>query len=78
MWNPKSPHYTEWTNWSDGIKIVELLTINNNLIRSPASGGDAVEIGYSLIRDGRVVIRIFNILGQLVRTVIDTAVIKGE
>ena len=78
LWHPDSPHYTRWTNWSDGIKIIELLTINNNLIRNPGAGGDAVEIGYSLLKDGQVIIRIFNVLGELVRTVIDKYVIKGE
>jgi len=78
LWHPNSPHYTSWTDWSNGIEIVELLTINNNLMRNPGPGGDAVEISYSLTKDSHVTIRIFNILGELVKTVLDEDVAKGS
>ncbi len=78
LWNPESPHYTGWTDWSDGIQILKLLTINNNLMRRPGDKSDAVEIGYDIIKDSRVKLRIFNIMGELVKTVFDEYVINGN
>jgi hypothetical protein len=78
LWHPDSPHYTGWTNWSDGIQILKLLTVNNNLMRRPGDENDAVEIGYAITKDSQVKIRIFNILGELVKVVFDERVIKGD
>jgi hypothetical protein len=69
LWEPYSPHYTGWSEWSDGISIIELLSINYNLIRNP--GSEYAEINYNLKKDGNVKIRIFNIMGELVKTVLD-------
>ncbi|MEA3507042.1 MAG: FG-GAP-like repeat-containing protein, partial [Elusimicrobiota bacterium] len=79
LWNPQSLHYTStggpdndgWTAWSDGIMPVELLDINYNLIRNPGDDSDAADISYVLAEPGRVTIRVFNILGELVKTVKD-------
>ncbi|MFH1416332.1 MAG: FG-GAP-like repeat-containing protein [Elusimicrobiota bacterium] len=78
LWVSGSPHYTAWTEWSAGIKIVELLKINNNIIRNPGSENDAVEIWYALEKDANVKIRIFNILGELVKVVFDQYVTMGS
>jgi len=82
LWDHRSLHYTSaglndgWTAWSDGIKIVELLSVNNNLLRTP--GSEYAEISYALVDDGDVRIRIFNILGELVKTVLDEYIEVGS
>lgn len=78
LWVYTSPHYTSWTEWSNGIMVVELLTVNNNVIRDPGTGGDAVEIFYSITKDSKVTIRIFNILGELVKVILDDDIEVGN
>jgi hypothetical protein len=78
LWVSGSPHYTAWSSWSDGIKIAKLLNVDNNIMRQPGSVADAVDIGYMLTKDGNVTIRIFNALGELVKTILDEYIVLGS
>lgn len=55
-----------------------MLRINNNVIRDPGIESDAVEIIYKLIKSGDVKIRVFNILGELVKVILDQHVEPGN
>ncbi len=79
--NTVSPHYTSagpnggWSEWSDPITPVRLLTVENNLITQP--GVHTVDIGYFALEDGRATIRVFDIMGNHVVTLLDESVDSG-
>jgi hypothetical protein len=79
LFNPNSPHYVlDWSEWSDGIQIVKLLLLDKNVIRKPGDESDALQIKYKTVIPGNVKIRIFDILGELVQTILDEDVNPGE
>ncbi len=79
--NPASPHYTSagpddgWSEWSDPITPVRLLTVENNLITQP--GVHTVDIGYFALERGRATIRVFDIMGNHIITLLDERVDSG-
>jgi len=62
--------YSEWSGWSDGIQVVRLLDVSNNLIH-PGTGDNEATIKYYLIRPTWVNLKIYNLMGELVITLVD-------
>ena len=62
--------YGEWSKWSDGIQVVRLLDISNNLIH-PKKGDIPAKIKYFIINPTKVNLKIYNLMGELVKTLID-------
>jgi flagellar hook assembly protein FlgD len=63
--------YSNWSDWSDGIMVVRLLDISNNLIY-PRKADDTAEIKYFIINPAKVNLKIYNLMGELVRTLVDS------
>jgi hypothetical protein len=59
-----------WSEWSDGIMVVRLLDISNNLIH-PRKADNEAEIKYFIISPAKVNLKIYNLMGELVRTLVD-------
>jgi len=74
LWHPDSPHYTAWSELSGGVKIIELLTLDKNLIQD----GDTMRINHALRESGRVRIKIFDRLGNLRNTLLERRVEQGN
>ncbi len=64
---PYNGDYTDWSESSDGIQVVEPLSVNNNLIH-PGTSDDTVGISYFLIEEERVVLKIYDLKGRLIKT----------
>jgi len=62
--------YSDWSGASDGIKVVRLLDISNNLIH-PRKGDTPAEIKYFIINPTKVTLKIYNLMGELVKTLVD-------
>jgi hypothetical protein len=62
--------WSDWSDWSDGIAVVRLLDISNNLIH-PRKADNTAEIKYFLINPAKVNLRIYNLMGELVKTLVD-------
>ncbi len=80
-WDYRSPHYTGegpyegWSQWGDGVAVIELVSISRNLLRG---GGDEVEVNYHLGASGRVSIRVYDKMGGLVKTLINRTLEPGS
>jgi len=59
-----------WSGWSDGIRVVRLLNVSNNLIH-PRTEDNEATIEYFLIRPTWVNLKIYNLAGELVNTLVD-------
>ncbi len=62
--------YSQWSGWSDGITVIRLLDISNNLIH-PKKGDIPAEIKYFIINPTKVNLKIYNLMGELVRSLVD-------
>ncbi|NLB34220.1 MAG: VCBS repeat-containing protein [Elusimicrobia bacterium] len=74
LWHPDSPHYTDWSEMSDGVKIIQLLTLDRNLIKE----GDNMRINPALRESGRVHIRVFDRFGNLKINLLEERVEQGK
>jgi len=63
--------YGGWSGWSDGIMVVRLLDISNNLIHPGKAGDKEATIKYFIINPAKVNLRIYNLMGELVKTLVD-------
>jgi hypothetical protein len=61
---------TSWSGWSDGIMVVHLLEIFNNLIH-PRKADKTATIKYFIINPGKVNLKIYNLMGELVMSLVD-------
>ncbi|MBA7510248.1 hypothetical protein ES705_02224 [subsurface metagenome] len=62
--------YGDWSaDWSNGIMVVRLLDISYNLIH-PRKGEEAT-IKYFIISSAKVNLKIYNLMGELVRSLVD-------
>jgi len=64
------PYSSDWSKWSDGIMVVRVLDISNNLIH-PRKADNEAEIKYFIISPAKVNLKIYNLMGELVRTLVD-------
>jgi len=62
--------YGAWSDPSDGIMVVRLLDISNNLIH-PRKADNKAEIKYFIINPAKVNLKIYNLVGELVKTLVD-------
>jgi len=62
---------SDWSDWSDGIKVVRLLDITNNLIHPKEAGDKTSTIKYYVINPGKVSLKIYNLMGELVKVLVD-------
>jgi len=60
-----------WSGWSDGIMVVRLLDISNNLIHPREAGDKTAAIKYYVINPGKVSLKIYNLMGELVKILVD-------
>jgi len=63
--------YSGWSGWSDGIMVVRLLDISNNLIHPKEAGDKTSTIKYYVINPGKVSLKIYNLMGELVKILVD-------
>jgi len=63
--------YSEWSGWSDGIMVVRLLDISNNLIHPREAGDNTATIKYFIINPSKISLKIYNLRGELVRSLFD-------
>ena len=63
--------YSGWSGWSDGIMVVRLLDISNNLIHPKEAGDKTATIKYYVINPGKVSLKIYNLMGELVKVLVD-------
>ena len=63
--------YGGWSGWSDGIMVVRLLDISNNLIHPKEGADKTATIKYFIINPAKVNLKIYNLMGELVRTLVD-------
>lgn len=59
-----------WSGWSDGIMVVRLLDISNNLIY-PRKADKTATIKYFIINPAKVNLKIYNLMGELVMSLVD-------
>jgi len=59
-----------WSGPSDGIMVVRLLDISNNLIH-PKKGDKPANIKYFIINPTKVNLKIYNLMGELVKVLVD-------
>ena len=59
-----------WSDWSDGIMVVRLLDISNNLIH-PRKADKTATIKYFIINPAKVNLKIYNLMGELVKILVD-------
>jgi len=62
--------YSGWSGWSDGIMVVRLLDIANNLIH-PRKADKTATIKYFIINPAKVNLKIYNLMGELVMSLVD-------
>jgi hypothetical protein len=62
--------YGPWSDWSDGIMVVRLLDISNNLIH-PRKADKTATIKYFIINPAKVTLKIYNLMGELVKSLVD-------
>ncbi len=62
--------WSGWSDWSDGIMVVRLLDIANNLIH-PRKGDNLATIKYFIINPGKVNLKIYNLMGELVMSLVE-------
>jgi hypothetical protein len=62
--------WSDWSNWSNGIMVVRLLDITNNLIH-PKKADKTATIKYFIINPAKVNLKIYNLIGELVMTLVD-------
>jgi len=63
--------YGDWSaDWSDGIMVVRLLDISNNLIH-PRKADNEATIKYFIINPAKVNLKIYNLMGELVMSLVD-------
>lgn len=63
--------YGPWSlGWSDGIMVVRLLDIANNLIH-PRKADKTATIKYFIINPAKVNLKIYNLMGELVKVLVD-------
>jgi len=60
-----------WSGWSNGIMVVRLLDISNNLIHPRKAGDNTANIKYFIIKASKVSLKIYNLRGELVRSLVD-------
>jgi len=63
--------YGDWSPWSDGIMVVRLLDISNNLIHPGKADDKEATIKYFIISPAKVNLKIYNLMGELVKTLVD-------
>ncbi len=64
--------YGDWSaGWSDGIMVVRLLDISNNLIHPRKAKDNIAEIKYFIISPTKVNLKIYNLMGELVKSLVD-------
>ncbi len=62
--------WSNWSLWSDGIMVVRLLDISNNLIH-PRKADNEATIKYFVINAAKVNLKIYNLMGELVKVLVD-------
>ncbi|MDH5365234.1 MAG: T9SS type A sorting domain-containing protein, partial [Dehalococcoidia bacterium] len=63
--------WSAWSDdWSDGIMVVRLLDIANNLIH-PKKADKTATIKYFIINPAKVNLKIYNLMGELVMSLVD-------
>ena len=62
--------YGNPSGWSDGIMVVRLLDITNNLIH-PRKSNKTATIKYFIINPSKVNLKIYNLMGELVKVLVD-------
>ena len=62
--------YSNPSDWSDGIMVVRLLDIANNLIH-PRKADKTATIKYFIISSAKVTLKIYNLMGELVMSLVD-------
>ena len=62
--------YSSPSDWSDGIMVVRLLDISNNLIHPRKADNEAI-IKYFIINPAKVNLKIYNLMGELVMSLVD-------
>jgi len=62
--------YSDWSGWSDGITVVRFLDISNNLIH-PRKADNVATIKYFVINRAKVNLKIYNLMGELVKVLVD-------
>jgi hypothetical protein len=76
--NTGSLNNTQYYYFGTAIGINEIANSNFNLTVSPNPAEERTEINYELIADGKLSIQLFNIEGQLVKTIADENQTKGK
>jgi len=66
--------YGAWSGWSDGIMVVRLLDISNNLIHPVKAGDKTAAIKYFVINTAKVNLKIYNLMGELVKSLVDNEI----
>jgi len=64
-----SSRYTDWSGSSDGIIVIELLRVRENVIHPTKDDYAIIEFG--VIEDSRVKVYIYNLAGDLVKKLVD-------
>ena len=62
--------YSGWSGWSNGIMVVRLLDISNNLIH-PRKADNEATIKYFIVSPAKVTLKIYNLMGELVMSLVD-------
>lgn len=76
--NTGSLNNTQYYYFGTAIGVNEIAYSNFNLTVSPNPAEERTEINYELITDGKLSIELFNIEGQLVKTIADENQTKGK
>jgi len=63
--------YGAWSGWSDGIMVVRLLDISNNLIHPGEAGDKTATIKYFVVTPSKVNLNIYNLMGELVKVLVE-------
>jgi len=63
--------YSGWSGWSDGIMVVHLVDISNNLIYPKKATDNQADIKYFIINPTKVNLGIYNVMGELVRVLVN-------
>ncbi len=69
---------TQYYYFGTTIGVNEIANSNFNLTVSPNPAEERTEINYELMTDGKLSIQLFNIEGQLVKTIVDENQTKGK
>ncbi len=76
--NTGSLNNTQYYYFGTSIGVDEIASSNYNLMVSPNPVGERAEINYEINADGKVSIQLFDVKGQLVKTIVEENQSKGK